>query len=110
MRGRLESNFLSNELPVAVLGFSGVSVGKDPPANTRDAGLIPGSGKSPGEGNGNPLQYSCLGNPMDTGAWGAIVYGVTKELDMTQKLNNNNACHWLPSFGGRRTSPLRSAK
>ena len=46
------------------------------------AGLIPGSRRSPGERNGNPLQYSCLRNPMDKGAWGAIVHGVAKELDM----------------------------
>ena len=43
-----------------------------------------------GEGNGNPLQYSCLENPMDRGAWWAIVHGFTKELDMTKQLNNNN--------------------
>ena len=51
---------------------------KNPPANSGDAGLIPGWGRSPGEGNGNPLQYPCLGNPMDRGAWRATVYGVTK--------------------------------
>jgi len=43
-----------------------------------DLGLIPGSGRSPGEGNGNPLLYSCLENPMDGGAWQATVYGITK--------------------------------
>ena len=43
---------------------------KNSPANTGKAGLIPGSGRSPGEANGKPLQYSCLGNPMDRGAWG----------------------------------------
>ena len=46
-----------------ILGFPGGSVVKNPPANARDAGLIPGLGRSPGEGNGNPFQYSCLGNP-----------------------------------------------
>ena len=46
--------------------------------NAGDPGFIPGSGKSPGEGNGNPLQYSCLGNPMDRGAWRATVCGVAK--------------------------------
>ena len=46
------------------------------PANARDLGSIPGSGRSPGEGNGNPLQYSCLQNPMDRGAWQATVHGV----------------------------------
>ena len=52
------------------------------PAIAEDGGLIPGSGRSPGEGNGNPLQYSCLRNPMDRRAWRAIVHGLTKELDM----------------------------
>ena len=57
---------------------------KNPPAmqeiacNTAAPGLIPGSGRSPGEGNGNPLQYSCLGNATDRGAWQATVYGVAK--------------------------------
>ena len=46
--------------------------------NAGDPGLIPGSGRSPGEGNGNPLQYSCLENSMDRGAWWAIVHGITK--------------------------------
>ena len=50
------------------MGFSGDSVVKNLPANAGDVGLIPGSGKSPGEGNGNPPQYSCLENPMDRGA------------------------------------------
>jgi len=52
------------------------------PAIAEDVGLIPGSGNSFGEGNGNSLQYTCLGNPMDTGAWWATVHGVT-ESDMT---------------------------
>ena len=51
---------------------------KNPPANSGDAESIPGLGRSPGEGNGNPLQYSCLGNPMDRGAWWATVHGATK--------------------------------
>ena len=51
-------------------------------------GLIPGLGRSPGEGNGNPLQYSCLGNPMDRGAWRATDYGEAKESDTTEQLNN----------------------
>ena len=54
---------------------------KNSPANAgekRDAGLIPGSGRSPGEGHGYPLQYSCLQNPMDRGAWQATVHRVTK--------------------------------
>ena len=56
---------------------------KNLPANAGNEGLIPGSGRSSGEGNGNPFQYSCLENPMDRGAWWATVHGVTKELDMT---------------------------
>ena len=67
-------------------GFPGDSVVKNPPANAGDTGAsgsIPGLGRSPGEGNGNPLQCSCLGYPMDRGAWQAIVHGVAKELDMT---------------------------
>ena len=48
-----------------------------------DRGLIPGSGKSPGERNGNPLQYSCLGNPTDRGAWWATAHGIAKESDTT---------------------------
>ena len=61
-------------------GFPGGSVVKNLSANAGDASLIPGSGRCPGEGNGNPLQYSCLGNPMDGGAWWATVCGVTKSL------------------------------
>ena len=48
------------------------------PAKARDMNLSPGSGRSPGEGNGNPLQYSCLGNPMDRGTWRATVHGAAK--------------------------------
>ena len=63
------------------LGSQVVLVVKNPPANAgdlRDAGSIPGSGRCPGGGNGNPLQYSCLENPMDRGAWRATVHRVTK--------------------------------
>ena len=56
---------------------------KNPPANEGDAGSIPGSGRSPAEGNGKPLQYSSLGNPMDRGAWRAMVQWVAKESDVT---------------------------
>jgi len=61
--------------------FPGGSVVKNLPAkagDTEDVGSIPGLGRSPGAGNGNPLQYSCLENPMDRGAWQAIVHGVAK--------------------------------
>ena len=60
------------------MGFPGDSVVKNPPANAGDTGSTSGLGRSPGKGNGNPLQYSCLGNPMDREAWQAIVHGVTK--------------------------------
>ena len=63
------------------LVFPGDSMVKNPPANAGDLGLIPALGRNPGERNGNPLQYPCLGNPMDRGAWWAIVHGVTGELD-----------------------------
>ena len=65
---------------------------KNLPANAGDAGdmgLILASGRSPRVGSGNPLQYSCLENPMDRGAWQARVHGVTKESDMTKQPNNN---------------------
>ena len=57
--------------------------GKESACQAGDAGSIPGSGRSPGEENGNPLQNSCLGNPMDRGAWWATVHRVAKKLDTT---------------------------
>ena len=59
-------------------GFPGGSEVKASACNVEDLGLIPGLGRYPGEGNGNPLQYSCLVNPMDGGAWWSTVHGVTK--------------------------------
>ena len=59
-------------------GFLGGSVVKNPPANAGDAGSIPGSGRPPGGGNGNPFQCSCLENSLDREAWLATVHGVTK--------------------------------
>ena len=76
----------------SIQGFPGDSVVKNPPANAGDVSLIPWLPRSPGEGNDNPLQYSCLGNSMDRGAWWATVPGVPKESDMTEWLNNNNNC------------------
>ena len=64
-------------------GFLGGSAVKNPPANAGDMGLILGSGKSPSERHGKPLQYSCLGNAMDRGDWWARVHGIAKELGMT---------------------------
>ena len=66
------------------MGFLGGSDHKEPACNPGDLGLIPGSGRSPGEGIGNPLQYSCLENSMDRGACQATVHGVAKESDTTE--------------------------
>ena len=60
------------------MGFPGGSDGKESACSAGDGGSVPGSGRSPGEGNGNPLQYSCLGNPTDRGAWWATVRGDAK--------------------------------
>ena len=60
------------------MGFPGGSDGKVSAHNVGDPGSIPGLGRSPGEGNGHPFQYSCLENPMDRGAWQATVHGVAK--------------------------------
>ena len=70
-------------------GFPWWLSGKESTCNAGDPGLIPGLGRSPGEGNDNPLQYSRLGNLMDRGAWRTSPWG-HKELDTTEQLNNNN--------------------
>ena len=62
---------------------------KNPPANAGNTGLVPRAGRYPRVGNGNPLQYSCLGNPMDKGAWQAAVQGVKKELYTTEPLSTH---------------------
>ena len=69
--------------------FPGGTVVKNPPANPGDVDSISGSRRS-GEGNGNPLQYSCLGNPMDREAWRSTVHGVAKESNTTKQLNKSN--------------------
>ena len=74
---------LDSGLLPATLGVPGGSEGKESTCNVGDLGLIPGLGRSPRGGHGNPLQYSCLENPMDRGTWRATVRG-RKELDKTE--------------------------
>ena len=71
------------------LGFSDSSVGKESACNTGDPGSIPGLGRAPVEGKGYPLQYSCLENPMDRGAWWATVPSGHKESDTTEGLSRD---------------------
>ena len=71
------------------MDFPGGSVVENPPASAGDSGLIPGSGVFPGGGNGNPLQCSCLDDPMDRGAWWTVVHRVEKESDTTEQQNNS---------------------
>ena len=82
-------------------GFRGGSDGKESTCNAGYPGSIPGSGRSPGEGNGNPLQYSCLENPMDSGAWRATVHGVAKSHTRL----NNKTSHFLTTTS-RKGEPL----
>ena len=70
-------------------GFPGGSDGKESSCKAGDVDLIPGLGRSPGEGNGSPLQYSCLENSMDRGAWQATVHGVTYTLNVLSKLTSS---------------------
>ena len=74
------------------VSFPGCALVKNPPANAGDVGCIPGLGRSPGGGNGNPLQYSCLENPMDRGAWWVTVHGIEK----SQTWLSNWACTHIP--------------
>ena len=101
-------------------GFPGGSVVKNLPAtagNTGDTGSIHGSGRSPGGGNGDPLQDSCLGNPMDRGAWWATVHGVAKTCTQwsTHAVCNGqqwdtptDSARWLKENKGQWTSDIRS--
>ena len=81
---------------VHIIGFPGGSVGKESPCNARAAanmGSIPDLGKSPGEGHGNPLQYSCLENPMNRGAWQATVHRVAKSWTWLKWLSTHACMH-----------------
>ena len=71
---------------------------KESVCNAGNPGLIPGLGRSPGEGNGDPLQYSCLGNPMGRGAWQAAVHGITKESGTTKQTKTIIDSEFLPSL------------
>ena len=83
-------NIFLSYYSLPILGdFSGNSDGKASVYNAGDPGSIPGSGRSPGEGNGNPLQYSCLANSMDAGAWWATVHGVPKSQTRLSDFNVN---------------------
>ena len=86
-------------IPV-IVGFPGASDSEESACNAGDLGLIPGLGRSPGEGNGFPLQYSCLGNPMDRGAWQTAVHGVSKSRTWPNDSHFHcwvpPKCPWLP--------------
>ena len=81
-------------------GFPGGSEVKASACNVGDLGLIPGSGSSPGEGNGNPLQYSCLENPMNRGAWWATVHRVAKsQTRLSEQLKVKVSLPMVKKFG-----------
>ena len=83
-------------------GFPGGSDGKESACSAGDPDSIPGSGRSPGEGNGNPLQHSCLENPMDGGAWSATVHGVAKSQTWL-----SDFCFFFSLSLGRAVKPQR---
>ena len=89
--------------------FPDSSAGKESAHNAGDPGLVPGSGSSPGEGNGNPLQYSCLENPMNRGALWATLHGGLKELDMTEWLLFHFRYYYYTHFIKRKEEALRLA-
>ena len=81
-KSRITGSFIglptNSTTPLYREGFPGGSDGKEPACSAEDLSSVPGLGRSPGEGNGNPLQYSCLENPRERGAWWAAVHWVTK--------------------------------
>ena len=99
--GCKESDMISQLNNNQVTYFSGGTVVKNLPANardTKDSGSIPGSGRSPREGNGNQLQYSCLENPMDRGAWWATVHGGCKSQTRLKRLSSSSSHFWHVQF------------
>ena len=98
------THFSNNGLHVINIGFPGTLDGKESACSAGDMGLIPGSGRSPGGGYGNPLQYSRLENFKDRGAWWATVHGVAKSWDTTEGLT----CSALSSPETLATSHLSS--
>ena len=100
-------------LPLYWAGFLHSSFGKEPPYSAGDPGLFPGSGRSPEEENGNPLQDSCLGNPMDRGVWWAIVHEVARvRHDLATKERERlywaQVCNFFFWVEGVLLSPLRT--
>ena len=97
----------------SIVGLPGSAV-KNPPANAGGAGLIPGSGRSPGDGNGNPLQFSCLENLMDRGAWRAKVRRVAKRRTRLKQLSMHSKEYYrrkcLPLTGRETSSSLNHLK
>ena len=85
---------------------------KNPLASAGDSGLIPGSGRSPGEGNGNPLQYSCLENPRDRGAWRATVHCAAESRTRLSNLtHSHHSCRWTENeLAGERTDQGKQVK
>ena len=103
IRNSLLWQFELSGLTSLCLGFPGGSDGKESVCNAGDLGLIPGLGRSPGEGNGNILQYSCLENPMDRGAWWDAVHGVSKsqtQLEWLTQTHTNTTHSSFCIYGG----------
>ena len=83
---------------IALRGFHGSSDGKESAYNAGDLGLIPGLGRSPAEGNGNPLQHSCLENHIDRGAWQTTVHGVSRSGHDSATNTHTSETGWLKGF------------
>ena len=88
----LSADEWTKKLCYIYMGFPGSSDSKESPYSAGDLGSIPGPRTSPGEGNGNPLQYSCLENPMHKGAWQASVHGVTKSWTQLRDFSSLHVC------------------